>query len=184
GATVTGALGYLTCGQELAAQIRHGAPDFDTIAITAFSGGSHAGLLMAKQLSGLRAEIVSVPIAWEAARVRAYVGEVIERARARYGLAVTPPATIRLLDGYQGAGRAEVRREELATVVRLARREGILLDPVYTAKAFNGLLDTLRRERHALGRRVCFVHTGGVFSIFPFRRHLRPLLEGDRSPES
>lgn len=84
---------------------------------------------------------------------------------------------IQLIDGYQGSGRAEVQPEELRTVVRLARREGIVFDPVYTGKAFHGLLDTLRRERGALGRRVCFIHTGGIFSIFPFRHALRPLID-------
>jgi len=178
GATVTGALGYLACGRELAEQARHGAPEFDTVAITAFSGGSQAGLLMAKQLTGLRAQIVSIPIAWEAHRVRAYVVDVIRRARLRYGLDVDVPEQIRLIDGYQGSGRAEVQAEHLQTVVRLARREGIVLDPVYTGKAFHGLLDTLRREPGAFGRRVCFIHTGGIFSIFPFRRALRPLVDG------
>jgi D-cysteine desulfhydrase len=184
GATVVGALGYLACGQEIAQQVRHGAPEFDTIAITAFSGGSQAGLLMAKSLAGLRAEIVGVPIAWEAARVRAYVTEVIERARSRYGLAVRPPAEVRLLDGYQGVGRSGVGKDELETVLRLARLEGIVLDPVYTAKAFAGLLDTLGRDPGALGRRVCFVHTGGVFSIFPFRAALSRLVDGDGLVES
>ncbi len=179
GATVVGALGYLTCGQEIAQQVRHGAPDFDTIAITAFSGGSQAGLLMAKQLTGLRAQIVAVPIAWEAARVRAYVADVIERAHRRYGLAVELPAEIPLIDGYQGAGRAEVRREELETVLSLARLEGIVLDPVYTAKAFGALLDRIRRDRQSLGQRVCFIHTGGVFSVFPFREALGRLVDGD-----
>jgi D-cysteine desulfhydrase len=177
GATVTGALGYLTCGQELAQQIRHGAPDFDTVAITAFSGGSQAGLLMAKQISGLRAEIVSIPIAWEGDRVRKYVADVIERARSRYGMDVDVPETIRLVDGYQGSGRATVPREHLATAVQVARREGIVLDPVYTAKAFHGLLDVIRQDPSAFGRRVCFIHTGGIFSVFPFRRVLRPLLD-------
>ena len=184
GATVVGALGYLTCGQEIAQQVRHGAPEFDTIAITAFSGGSQAGLLMAKQLTGLRAQIVAVPIAWEAARVRAYVTDVIERARRRYGLAVQVPAEIPLIDGYQGAGRAEVRREELETVLRLARLEGIVLDPVYTAKAFGALLDRIRRDRQSLGQRVCFIHTGGVFSVFPFREALGRLVDGDGLVES
>jgi D-cysteine desulfhydrase len=177
GATVTGALGYLSCGQELAQQIRQGAPDFDTVAITAFSGGSHAGLLMAKQLTGLRGQIVSIPIAWEAERVRAYVTDVIKRARGRYSLDVEVPDTIRLIDGYQGGGRAEVRQAALETVVRVARTEGIVLDPVYTAKAFYGLLDALRREPGAFGRRVCFIHTGGIFSIFPFRRALSQFLD-------
>jgi D-cysteine desulfhydrase len=179
GATVTGALGYLACGQELAEQIRHGAPAFDTVVITAFSGGSHAGLLMARQLAGLRAEIVSVPIAWEGARVRDYVVDVIGRARRRYGLPVDPPREVRLLDGHQGSGRTEIRPEEFETVLRLARLEGVVLDPVYTAKAFNGLLHTLRRDPSALGRRICFVHTGGVFSLFPHRSTLSRLSDGD-----
>jgi D-cysteine desulfhydrase len=179
GATVVGALGYMACGQELVQQIRHGAPDFDTVVITAFSGGSQAGLLMAKQLTGLRAEIVGVPIAWPADRVRAYVGDVITQARRRYGLAVEPPAEVRLLDGYQGPGRAEVRGEDLDTLLRVARREGVLLDPVYTAKAFGGLLDHLRRAPGALGRRVCFIHTGGVFGVFPFRGALGRLADTD-----
>jgi D-cysteine desulfhydrase len=177
GATVTGALGYLACGQELAQQARHGAPEFDTIVITAFSGGSQAGLLMARQVAGLRADVVSVPIAWTGERVREYVVDVIDRARKRYGLAVEPPQEVRLLDGFQGVGRADVRSEELETVLRLARLEGIIFDPVYTAKAFGGLLETLRRDPRALGRRVCFVHTGGVFSVFPFRESLSRLID-------
>jgi D-cysteine desulfhydrase len=177
GATVVGALGYFSCGQEIAQQVRHGAPEFDTIVITAFSGGSQAGLLMAKQLTGLQAEIVSVPIAWEAERVRSYVTDVIEQARRRWSLAVQVPDEIRLLDGYQGAGRAEVAPEDLAMVLRVARREGVVLDPVYTAKAFGGLLDHIRRQPGSLGRRICFIHTGGVFSIYPFRAALSRLAD-------
>jgi D-cysteine desulfhydrase len=105
------------------------------------------------------------------------VADVIEGARSRYGIEVEVPETIRLVDGYQGSGRATVPREHLETVVRVARREGIVLDPVYTAKAFHGLLDVIRQDRGAFGRRVCFIHTGGIFSIFPFRRVLRPLLD-------
>lgn len=178
GATAVGALGYLACGQEIAQQVRHGAPDFDSIVITAFSGGSQAGLLMAKQLTGLRAEILSVPVAWEGPRVQAYVSETIETARRRWGLAVEVPAEVRLLDGYQGVGRADVRKEEFELLFRLARLEGIVLDPVYTAKAFGGLLDYLNRHPGRLGRRVCFIHTGGVFSIFPFRESLGRLVDG------
>ena len=184
GATVVGALGYLACGQEIASQIAHGAPDFDTIAITAFSGGSQAGLLMAKQLTGLRAEIVSIPVAWSAGRVRDYVSDVIEQAHRRFGLPVEAPAQIAVLDGCQGAGRAEVHAAELRTVVRVARREGVVLDPVYTAKAFGGLLAALEQSRHALGRRVCFVHTGGIFSVFPYRQELGRLLERESLVDS
>jgi len=52
-----------------------------------------------------------------------------------------------------------------------------MLDPVYTAKAFGGLLDTLQRDPKALGQRVCFIHTGGIFSLFPLRESLTRLLD-------
>jgi D-cysteine desulfhydrase len=84
---------------------------------------------------------------------------------------------VAVIDGYQGAGRAETRVEELAMVLKLARMEGVILDPVYTAKAFSALVDTLRRDPRALGARVCFIHTGGVFSVFPFRAALGRLAD-------
>jgi D-cysteine desulfhydrase len=177
GATVVGALGYLGCAREIAQQVTHGAPDFDTVAITAFSGGSQAGLLMGRQVAGLRAEILSIPIAWQAARVQEYVTGIIGEAARRYGLAVVAPREVRVLDGYQGAGRGEVRSAELATVVELAREEGILLDPVYTAKAFYGLVCELERDPRQFGDRVCFIHTGGIFSLFPFRAVFSELLD-------
>jgi D-cysteine desulfhydrase len=180
GANEVGALGYLECAVELAGQISHGAPRFDAVVVAAFSGGSQAGLLMGKQLAGLPAEIVGVPIAFPAAQVREHVLRTIEQAIRRFGFALDTPKSVQLLDGYQGVGRVAVGAEELETIVRLAREEGVVLDPVYTAKAFRGLLDVLGRDPKALGQRVCFIHTGGLYSLFPFRDRLTPLLDGER----
>lgn len=179
GATEVGALGYAACAEELAEQIRGGAPSFDSVVITAFSGGSQAGLLIGKQLFGLSAEIIGIPIAYEADQVRDYVTGTITKAASRFGLEVAPPKTIHLLDGYQGMGRGQIQEKELATIISLAREEGLLLDPVYTGKAFRGLMDRLSLDPKQFGSRVCFVHTGGVFSLFPFRDHLSRLLDGE-----
>jgi D-cysteine desulfhydrase len=178
GATEVGALGYVVCAHELAEQIRHGAPAFDTVVIAAFSGGSQAGLLMGKQLASLAAEVVGVPVSYPAPRVREYIEGTIAKAQARFGLAVEPPKAVHLLDGYQGLGRGQIRDVEMATILELAREEGIVLDPVYTGKAFLGLLDHLRRDPKQFGHRVCFIHTGGLFSVFPFREQLSRLLDG------
>ncbi len=177
GSNEVGALGYLECAVELAEQITHGAPRFDTVVITAFSGGSQAGLLMGKQLAGLPSEIVGVPIAFPADQVRDSIVRTMGKAIRRFDLAIEVPKSIHLLDGYQAEGRAGVREEELGALVRVARQEGVLLDPVYTVKAFRGLVDTLARDAKALGQRVCFIHTGGLFSIFPFRERLSRLLD-------
>lgn len=177
GANEVGALGYLECAVELADQINHGAPRFDSVVISVYSGGSQGGMLMGKQLAGLPGEIVGIPIAWPAERVREHVQRTMAKAIRRFGFAIEIPKAIHLLDGHQGVGRAAVDDGELMTIVRLAREEGLILDPVYTAKAFTGLLKTLERDPRALGQRVCFIHTGGIFSLFPFRDSLSRLID-------
>lgn len=181
GAGELGALGYVECAVELSEQIHHGAPRFDTVVITAGSGGSHAGLLMGKQLAGLPGEIVSVPVTAPAERVREAIVRTVGAAIQRFGFAIEVPKAIHLLDGYQGAGAAGATDEELGILVELAREEGLLLDPVYTAKGFRGLVETLARDPKALGQRVCFIHTGGLFSLFPFKDRLSRLL-GEAQP--
>ncbi|HJR01260.1 MAG TPA: pyridoxal-phosphate dependent enzyme [Methylomirabilota bacterium] len=177
GAGELGALGYVECAVELSEQIHHGAPRFDAIVITAGSGGSHAGLLMGKQLAGLPGEIVSVPVTAPAERVREAIVRTVGAAVQRFGFAIEVPKAIHLLDGYQGAGPGAATDEELAVIVALAREEGLLLDPVYTAKGFRGLVETLARDPKALGQRVCFIHTGGLFSLFRYRDRLSQLAQ-------
>ena len=184
GATELGTLGYLECAQEISQQIKRGTPALDTLVITAFSGGSQAGLLMGKQVAGLSAEVVGIPIAHPAGDVRRYVETTIRKVAARFGLGVEPPKTVHLLDGYQGMGRASIRKEELATIIQLAREEGILLDPVYTGKAFLGFLDQLARDPKQFGSRVCFIHTGGIFSRWKSTRLNSSHIQKSRMPSS
>jgi D-cysteine desulfhydrase len=178
GSNEVGALGYLECAVELAEQIHHGAPRFDAVVISAFTGGSQAGLLLGKQLAGLPGEIVGVPIASAAERVRDHVERTMREAIRRYGFAVEVPKTVHLLDGDAGADRGDVADAELGLVADVARSEGVVLDPVYTARGFRALVETLARDRKALGQRVCFIHTGGLYSLFPFRERLTALIDG------
>ena len=104
GANEVGALGYLECAVELTEQIHHGAPRFDAVVISAFSGGSQAGLLLGKRLAGLPGEIVGVPVARPAEQVREHVARTMGAAIRRYGFSIEVPKTIHLLDGYQGGG--------------------------------------------------------------------------------
>lgn len=172
GANEVGALGYLECAVELVEQIHHGALPFDAVVISAFSGASQAGLLMGKQLAGLPGEIVGVPVASGTEPVRESIIRIMGTAIRRFGLSIETPRTVHLLDGDQGEGRGDTADAELELIVWLAREEGLLLDPVYTVKGFRGLVETLSRDPKALGPRVCFIHTGGLYSLFPFRERL------------
>jgi D-cysteine desulfhydrase len=183
GSNELGALGYAAAVEELQGQIATGvlAPP-DSLVVAAWSGGSLAGLHLGKALYGLGTEIWGVPVEFDADTIRASVWSTVRKAAARIGADVhVDRSAIRLLDGYQGGGRTGVRPEELAIVAQAAR-DGLLLDPVYTAKAFLAIQETARRTPGLLGRRVLFLHTGGGFGVFPYRLPLTRLLDADPPP--
>jgi D-cysteine desulfhydrase len=178
GSNELGMLGYAAAVEELQAQLAAGAPRFDSLVIAAWSGGSLAGLHLGQALFGLSARIWGVPVAFEAESIRDYVWTTVRKGASRFGFDVgLERDAIGLLDGYQGSGRAETRPEELAIVHRTARDAGLLLEPVYTAKTFLALTDTVRRDPDRLGRRILFLHTGGGFGVFPFREPLSRLVD-------
>jgi D-cysteine desulfhydrase len=75
-----------------------------------------------------------------------------------------------------GRGYGLSRPEELALICELARTEGIFLDPVHTGKAFYGMIQELTRDPGHFGKRIVFLHTGGIFGLFPMARQIEPLL--------
>ena len=78
---------------------------------------------------------------------------------------------VHLNSDYVGSGYGVPSRESEAALKELWRCEGILLDPVYTAKAMAGLID-LARQGKWVGERVVFLHTGGIPSFFNSSRHI------------
>lgn len=71
-----------------------------------------------------------------------------------------------------GPGYAKFDPRTFEAMRLLASTEGVLLDPVYTGKAFTGLLDRLARGFFPAGSSVLFIHTGGVANLFRFSEEL------------
>ena len=95
------------------------------------------------------------------------IGAICAEAEARWQLgANVTPEDIEMVDGHVGLGYAKSRPEELATIRDLARADGIVLDPVYTGKAFHGMVTELRANPRRFGSTVAFLHTGGMFGLF------------------
>ncbi|MFT6051763.1 MAG: D-cysteine desulfhydrase, partial [Halioglobus sp.] len=78
-----------------------------------------------------------------------------------------------VIDGYVGPGYGEAGPEIFDLIAELARLEGIVLDPVYTAKAFHGMVSELAAGRFDGVQDIVFMHTGGTFGIFPQRDGFR-----------
>jgi len=79
---------------------------------------------------------------------------------------------IHVIDGYVEPGYAKATAAVFATIQRLASLEGIVLDPVYTGKAFHAMLCEIEKGRFSDSADIVFIHTGGVFGLFPQRDQL------------
>ena len=106
------------------------------------------------------------------------VGDICEKTIANHQLDIgfDRRRDIDIIDGYVGRGYALSRPEELRLICEVARTEGIFLDPVYTGKAFYGMVRELERVPGCFGKRIVFIHTGGIFGLFPVAKQIAPLL--------
>jgi D-cysteine desulfhydrase len=47
----------------------------------------------------------------------------------------------------------------------VAAEEGVMLDPIYSGKAFHGMLEEIKLGRYDQEKDIVFVHTGGIFGL-------------------
>ncbi len=169
-----GLWGYVAASQELQQDFEQQGIDPDYIVVATGSGGTQAGLIAGKAMFGIRAEILAFNVSDDAGYFHRKVSSDLRLWRNRYNIQLdTDSLGIRTVEGYLGPGYGRAGREIFRTIEDLARQEGVFLDPVYTGKAFHGmvneLLKTDQNEKSALpaARSVVFIHTGGLFGLFP-----------------
>lgn len=159
GSNAIGALGYVRAARELSTQALAEGLRFDVAFCAVGSGGTLAGLAMGG-LAGT--SVLGVAVCDDKTTFSARVLAIAAEAGERWGLGLTDGWEV--VEGFQGRGYGLSRPEELAELRLLAREEGILLDPVYTGKAWFALANLARDGK--LGKRVLFWHTGGLLGLF------------------
>jgi len=176
-----GAWGYIRAVEELVNDIANlpgGATQACTIINAAGSGGTAAGLILGAKIFDLNARVVSVNVCDNREYFVNAIGNICENAIADYGIEIdfSRDRDIEIIDGYVGRGYALSRPEELDLLYEVARAEGIFFDPVYTGKAFYGMVQELKNNPRCFGERIIFIHTGGIFGLFPKAVEIESLL--------
>jgi len=170
GSTALGALGYVIAIEEACRQMKTLHVEFDHIISAVGSGGTLAGMLLGKNAYGMKAQIHGINVCDDASYFQERVSNIVREAKRRYGFELNlQKKDINIIDGYVGKGYGLNRQEEIELIKLVARIEGIILDPVYTAKAMFGLRDQIRKGRFTKSEKVLFWHTGGIFGLFPKR---------------
>jgi len=167
GSNEIGSWGYVSAYDEILSQQTDLGLEFTAIVTATGSGGTHAGLLIGRHIHRSETEIWSVNVADSAPEFVRRIHGICQAfcQRYHYQLNITEN-DIHILDGFIGPGYAAIGSEEINLIRRMAREEGLILDPAYTAKAFLGLLNLLDRQVLPKGP-VLFIHTGGSFGLFP-----------------
>jgi D-cysteine desulfhydrase len=167
-----GAIGYVACAEEILAQSFEKGVSFDRIFVTSGSGGTHAGLAVG--LWGNRSGIpltginISRPNSQQVPLVHSLATETARYLGIEESL---PEDLIQCFDEYVGEGYSLPTEAMTKTVALLARTESILLDPVYTGKAFAGMLDLIQKGFCRKGEKVLFIHTGGFPALFHYQKY-------------
>lgn len=167
GSNEIGALGYVDCMKEMADTIRK--QKIEAIYCAVGSGGTYAGLLLGKKLLNLKIDLNGVIVCDTVESFKKRIFAICTNSIESFSLRVDISRDdIHLIDGFVGRGYGIPYPAELRTIRDVAKL-GIILEPVYTGKAFHGMLSDLKKRKY---KRVVFVHTGGIFSIFAYQREL------------
>lgn len=163
-----GSFGIVAAMEEISIQQLELGQQFDAVVLATSSGGTQAGLEVAKRLFGYEhLRIVGISADDPAHEIKAASLNAIRPMLKKLGLpnAVTPIELI-VDDSFTGPGYGIPTRESNEAIHLFATAEGLLLDPVYTAKGAAGLIDYCRRGFFRETERVLFWHTGGLMTLF------------------
>jgi len=183
GSTPLGAAGYVQCMLELLNQAVEQTQEITHLYHATGSGGTQTGLALgAKALStGIKVVGVSTGFGDSARRVGNLLSLSHETAEFLEIETRLTEADIHVLDNYsEGYGYATEAKTE--AIKLLAEKEGLLIDPVYTATAMAALIDDARTGKLTEDDTAVFLHTGGTAALFPYRDTLKAYTQGKSLP--
>lgn len=172
-----GIWGYIAAAQELKNDFQRLKISPKHIVCASGSGGTQAGLTVGAKHLQLGANVLGFAVCDNAEYFHAKVRSDIAAWRREYPDQVDVGSCATYVnDQYIGEGYAQASDEVLALIAWVAKTEGVLLDPVYTGKAFYGLVEEIKKGTFSGERDLVFVHTGGIFGVFPWRQRFASVL--------
>ncbi len=173
GSNPIGTTGYVACAQEILMQSYETGLIIDTVVCASGSAGTQAGLIVGFQGTNSRISVVGINVSRKKKEQETTVHALAQQTAERLNVSnPIPRETAVCYDDYVGPGYS-VPTPQMAEAVRmLARKEGILLDPVYTGKTMAGLIDLVKKGFFARTQNVLFLHTGGSPALYAYREHV------------
>jgi D-cysteine desulfhydrase family pyridoxal phosphate-dependent enzyme len=174
GHTWLGCMGYVRAALELDQQVRTLGFNQAYLVLAAGSGGTLAGLMAGLALCRSNIHLLGIDVGklWKAfpISIARLATEICTRLGDSHSFTLENVPLVE--EVYVGEKYGAPSLEGQAALKHLAMLEGILLDPVYTAKAFAGMLGEIRKGRLGENDPIIFLHTGGTPALFAFPEDL------------
>jgi L-cysteate sulfo-lyase len=177
GSASPGGLGYARCAWEIAEQEAALGVVFRQVVVPNGSSGTHAGLAAGFTMLGRGAATVrSYSVLADFEPTLQTTLRLTRETLTLLGHKQFPEVDeIDIDPTHRGVGYGIPTDEMIAAVRLLAQHEGLLIDPVYSGKAFAGLLADIRRGKYAAGDSVLFIMTGGTPGLYAYRSVFDPV---------
>ena len=160
-----GCLGYVAGAIEMFSQADQMGVDIDQIVCASGSGGTQAGLIVGARLMGKKTRITGILASPEQGFDELVYQLSLDTALLlEADLGLTREDVI--LREYVGPGYGVPSEGGTAAIKLVAETEGFLLDPVYTGKAFGGLISLVNEGYFKKDETIAFIHTGGLPALF------------------
>ena len=163
GSNHIGELGYVECLREIIEYDQDNS--FTHIVLATGSGGTHSGSIVGKTYYKSNIKIVGISVKDKKNDQEEKVFKLAQTACDYIDCEHPKREDVLVFDGYVGGGYG-VPTEGMKEAVKLmATKEGILLDPVYSGKGFDGLQDLISKKYFKDTDKLLFIHTGGAASL-------------------
>ncbi len=175
GSNAVGAVGFVEAMRELYQQLDAMGKAITHVVFASSSCGTQAGLAVGARLLSKEVNIVGIRIDKDESEApfEEQLCKLTDATARRVGIHMrSSDSDFQVSNGYLGDGYGVIGALELQAISRLAKSEGILLDPVYTGRAMGALIDLIEKGQFARSDRVLFWHTGGTPALFSYADEL------------
>jgi L-cysteate sulfo-lyase len=169
GSNPVGALGYVNAALEIVYQATSMGLNIATVVHATGSAGTQAGLVTGFKALGGQIPVLGIGVRAPKEKQEESVFNLARRTADHIGLGdIIERSDVVANCDYVGPGYGLPTPGMVEAVALLARTEGILLDPVYSGKGMDGLIDLIRKGHFRKDSDIVFVHTGGSAALFGY----------------
>lgn len=176
GSDAIGAIGFVAAVDELYGQILESGQRFTHIIFASSSGGTQAGLVVGCRIRLPNVKILGINIDKGVTDGITFDHHILNLIRQTASSLLIEEKfnseDVLLCSDYLGEGYGVVGRLERRAISLVARKEGILLDPVYTGRAMGGMFDLIEKGYFNSDDTILFWHTGGTPALFSYAEDL------------